>query len=289
MPFARRLGSLLAGLPLFLLGVPEAASGSPAGVDQASRPADVSLAAARATAGPRARSVVVLAYNIERGADGSRRLRAVAREIRSSGAAIVGLNEIDSRRGGILQARWLARRLGMRAVYYPNVDLGDGWQRGNAVLSRYRILAHRNTPLPGRPGSVPRSLLRTTIALGGGVTVRVAVTHLQPGGDLRVVQARRAAALIGRPRCATFLLGDLNAGPGSRAHDALTRHLRDPWVGGRFGPGHTFPSSQPSARIDYTLVGHRATVQASRVMPLWSSDHRAVRTRFRVPRGASCG
>lgn len=245
--------------------------------------------AARAAAAPR--SVTLLAYNIQNGAEHGRYLRSVLREIRSADADIVVLNEIDARRGETPQPQWLADRLGMQAAFYPNHSFRGVRNRGNAILSRYPVLKRRNTLLAYQPRTERRGLIRAKIDLGGGITIRVAGTHLQPsrGSNLKLVQAQQVAAELGRPTCATFLLGDMNAWPRSRELRALTTGLRDPWISGRFGEGLTKPSRRPRGRIDYILVGGRAFAQEARVMPRWSSDHLAVRTTFNVRPRSSCG
>ena len=146
-----------------------------------------------------------------------------------------------------------------------------------------------NTRLAWQRGTERRGLNRAKIRLGGGLTIRVAGTHLQPRSHLKLVQARQISARLGQPTCATFLLGDMNAYGRSPELNALNTYFRDPVLSGRFGEGLTYPSHRLRGRIDYVLVANRAFAQASAVMPRWSSDHRAVRTTFNVRPRATCG
>jgi endonuclease/exonuclease/phosphatase family metal-dependent hydrolase/murein DD-endopeptidase MepM/ murein hydrolase activator NlpD len=232
--------------------------------------------------------LTMLTYNIHVGADHGRSLPAIAREIKASGASVVVLNEIDAVSGQTPQATWLAKQLGMHAVYGPNKVWSGERERGNAILSRYPILDPSNTPLPMVAGTEPRGLLSAYVDVGDGNVVHVYASHLHFAGAVRLTQARAIASTIGEPTCTTFLLGDMNSTPQTSMYRALTQQLLDPYAGGRFGRGATVPASAPRARIDYTFHSQQAAVVTSQVMPEGASDHRAVRTTFAVDPDYSC-
>ena len=132
----------------------------------------------------------VASFNIHHGAgiDGLLDLGRTAEVIRSTGAAVVGLQEVDRhlsvRSGWVDQAGWLAERLGMEVVDGANIDLdpedpaAPRRRYGNAVLSAHPIRAWRNIPLPGSDGAEPRGLLHVLVSVDGA-DVTVAATHLQ--------------------------------------------------------------------------------------------------------------
>jgi len=98
----------------------------------------------------------VMTYNIRwgRGVDGVFSLERIAEVIATSGADLVGLQEVER---GSPRSRFrdtpdvLAASLGMHVAYGANLRLGP-WQFGNALLSRHPILSWRNVYLPLRAG-----------------------------------------------------------------------------------------------------------------------------------------
>jgi endonuclease/exonuclease/phosphatase family metal-dependent hydrolase len=250
----------------------------------------------------------VATFNIHHGVglDGVLDLGRTAEVVRATGAAVVGLQEVDRhlsvRSGWVDQAGWLAERLGMHVAYGANIDLdpddrqGPGAPRrhyGNAVLSAHPIDAWRNVPLPGRDGAEPRGLLVVRLSVEGTAVV-VGCTHLQnrsPGA--RRAQAPRVVEVLapGGAAEATVLVGDMNAGPDSPEVRTLTAAFTDAWAvagvvtdpGGEAGPlaadradGLTFDAATPHARIDYVLTSGPVRPQAAWVVPTDASDHRPV-------------
>jgi endonuclease/exonuclease/phosphatase family metal-dependent hydrolase len=79
--------------------------------------------------------------------------------------------------------------------------------------------------------------------------------------------------LIGRAEQPLVLGADLNVRPGEPSHVALATDVTDAWEIAGEGEGMTFPSSAPTARIDYLFVG-----PAVRALRAWTaggtvSDH----------------
>jgi endonuclease/exonuclease/phosphatase family metal-dependent hydrolase len=133
-----------------------------------------------------------MSFNIHHGADDDDDLdlAAIARDIRASGADIIGLQEVDRhkpRSDFVDQSAWLARHLGMYFAYGANVDRppkkGQTKRRqyGTAVLSKYKIVSSRNYLLRNvrydKDPSQQRGLLETVIDLGR-VQLRFYNTHL---------------------------------------------------------------------------------------------------------------
>jgi endonuclease/exonuclease/phosphatase family metal-dependent hydrolase len=215
------------------------------------------------------------------------------------------------------QAELLAGRLGMHAVLAPSPAPGR-WQRrlgdpaigfANAVLSRWPITRSAVHELPAHPGEDgERTVLHAEIAAPGG-TVDVFTTQLDSAPDrsatrcaqveevVRFVAARAGTA---HPPVVT---GGLNAEPDSDEIRRLCGHKTAPVVPGTVlvdawryaGPGeagwtwdrrnpHVAATFEPSARIDYVLVGPptaggRGHVRGVRLVGdrpvdgVWPSDH----------------
>jgi glycerophosphoryl diester phosphodiesterase len=240
--------------------------------------------------------LTVSTYNIAHaaGIDGRLDLERIAAEIERGGAEIVGLQEVDrhwSERSQFAdQAAWLAERLGMQGAYGANLDLDPPApdrprrQYGTAILSAHPILWSRNTHLPRPEGGEQRGLLEAGIDVDG-VRVRVANTHLQHTSAVeRRAQTERIAALLRPARGPVVLTGDLNARPDAGELTPLWPRLVDAWPRRGEGDGFSYPSSGPTARIDYVLTTPDVGVEAARTLPSPASDHQQVVAELVLPR-----
>jgi len=157
---------------------------------------------------------------------------------------------------------------------------GEGhW--GLAVCSRLPILARRELPI-GRVHRDPaghRAALLCTIDVHG-VEVDVVAVHVSSRiWQLAPLQHLRALRPQLPPRGRVAVIaGDFNLwGP------AVARALPG-WH--RAVLGRTYPAHRPHSQIDHVLVRDDVTVLSAEVLELTPSDHRPVRVRLRVPRGA---
>jgi endonuclease/exonuclease/phosphatase family metal-dependent hydrolase len=245
-----------------------------------------------AAPGPGAgRPVRVMSYNLHFGFDvsGWSDLEGVARAIEASGAEVVGLQEVSRGwyvNGATDMLAWLQRRL--RMPYARFAGASDAvW--GNAVLSRFPIVAGEVVRLPREGVPLRRNALRVELDLGGGRRLRVVVTHLHhvegpDGARVRLAQLPRVLELAaGRP--ATVLMGDFNAEPGS-AEAALLRAagLRDGFTAGGGGPADelTWPAGRPDRRIDYIWLSGDLAATGFVATTGTASDHRGIAVTVRV-------
>jgi endonuclease/exonuclease/phosphatase family metal-dependent hydrolase len=237
-----------------------------------------------------------MTFNIHHGVgtDGRLSLDRVAQVIRSAGAEVVGIQEVDRHYGArsafVDQATWLADDLGMHVVFGANLDLDPlvagrpRRQYGNAILSEGPILDWENTHLPRFDDHEQRGLLRARI-LVSGTPVQVYDTHLQHDDAAeRLAQARAIVPLVADPDDPVVLLGDLNATPKAPEIRTLTGTLVDGWAAVGVGAGYTFPSGHPRRRIDYVMVSPDVVV-GSIVVPRTgaASDHLPVVADLSLP------
>ncbi|TMR99793.1 endonuclease/exonuclease/phosphatase family protein [Nonomuraea basaltis] len=231
------------------------------------------------------RQIRVASFNIHhaQGVDDKLDLQRVADVIRTGGADIVGLQEVDrhwSERSEFAdQASWLAERLHMHVVYGANLDLdpltpgAPRRQYGTAILSRYPILDWDNTLLPRYDGHEQRGLLRALVQVRG-VRVQVFNTHLQHNNaNERLEQVRAIQPLVAPREEPVVLTGDLNARPDAPEIRALSESLTDAWPRAGAGDGYTYPVAVPSARIDYVFTSADVRVKSATVATSDASDH----------------
>ena len=216
--------------------------------------------------------VRVMTYNIH-SCIGSRRCAApdvTAEAILALAPDVVALQEVDEGRpqtGGMGQARFLGKALGMPFIHYwPSVTRSGG-SFGLAVLSRFEMRVLRSEHLPGLTpiGLQPRSAVHVRVETGVG-PLHLINTHL---GLIGFERRMHAAQLVGRswlgavpPGIPAVLCGDLNAVPLSSTYRRVAAALRD--VQQALGWSHrrpTFPSTKPLLRIDHIFVSGAVAVR----------------------------
>ena len=256
-------------------------------------PLALALLAACATLRP-VREVTVLVYNIHAGKDlaGGDNLPRVAELVRSTGADLVLLQEVDrnTRRSGPAdQPATLARLTGYSVAFGRTIGF-QGGDYGVALLSRWPIQGDTLVPLAvtapaGRTteGREQRGVLRARVAAPGGA-VTLLNTHLDAtGDDVWRMQEIGTVLRVAREADGPLLLGgDFNAPPESAIHAQLREAgFRDVWPECGEGNPMTFPATAPIKRIDYLyLTGARCV--SARVLPGDASDHRALLVKLRL-------
>lgn len=243
----------------------------------------------------------VLVYNIHAGKDaaGVDNLARVAGIVRSSGADVVLLQEVDRgtrRSAGVDQLGELTRLTGYHGAFGKSLAY-QGGDYGIAVLSRWPVTSDSVVPLPVDPpqersgGSrEPRVAHVVAIAAPAGRLV-VVNTHIDASRDdrWRLQEARALVELVRslRERDTTahlFLGGDLNSEPGSAVQSLLTGGmLRDAWPSCGTGDALTYPASTPVKRIDYLYLTGNARCVGAEVLRTDASDHRPLLVQVATP------
>lgn len=225
----------------------------------------------------------VLSYNIHHaaGIDGKLDPERIANVILSVEPDVVALQEVDrkvQRTGGVDQPAELARLTGMKVVFGANIEL-QGGHYGNAVLSRFPIVRHKNHLLPNVDNSEQRGVIEAEIELPAtGETVILLATHLDYRTDERerLASAKALNALVTEdPDRPALLAGDLNATPESRTLELLGTM----WSRANAEPLPTVPVKAPTRQIDYVLyrpAGRWKVVEVRVLDEAVASDHRAI-------------
>jgi endonuclease/exonuclease/phosphatase family metal-dependent hydrolase len=168
------------------------------------------------------RRLTVMSYNIRGGQaalHGPAYLDSIAQLIASSGADVVGLQEVhrETWRSRFRdQAEELRARTGFDLAFAPSMDLGRG-ACGNALLTRGTVLHTLTHRLPVK--GEPRTMLEVLVEAGGGVFTAY-VTHLAASGRrasvARLRQASHASRLVRKSRLPFVLASGFDSTPTSR-------------------------------------------------------------------------
>jgi endonuclease/exonuclease/phosphatase family metal-dependent hydrolase len=225
--------------------------------------------------------VRVMTYNLHNGFNtkGKLNMEEIAQVIESNNPDIVALQEVS--RGWVVSGRvdmlaWLSQRLHMPYIFGPTAD--PFW--GNAILSRYPILAYSREELPPRDLFILRGFIVALIDLGDGQQIKVIDTHfhhLEGQSDIRQLQSKAILDFINSIENNNIVLsGDLNAEPFDPEITMLYQALlidaarkMDPEL------AYTFASDNPRQRIDYILVSYdlRNRIGDAQVPLSTASDH----------------
>ena len=223
----------------------------------------------------------VLSYNIHHGegVDGKLDLDRIAKVIRSVSPDVVALQEVDDRvkrTGGVDQPAELARLTNMQVVFEKNIDY-QGGRYGNAVLSRFPFVQHRNVHLPSFDKGEQRGVLVCELRLPSRKQhLWFLGTHLdhRRKDRERLASAERINALSeAYEKQPALLVGDLNA---TRDSDVLARFQKS-WQIVHREELPTIPVDKPQRQIDFILarpMGAWKTVEVRVLKEAVASDHR---------------
>ncbi len=219
----------------------------------------------------------VMTYNLHNGFNtkGHLDIEGLARVIEESNPDIVALQEVSRGwvvSGGVDMLAWLSQRLKMPYVFGPTAD--PYW--GNAILSRYPIVAFSRHELPTRDLPIKRGFIAALIDLGNGDTVKIIATHfhhLEGGTAIRQLQSQ-AILDFWNDLDSTIIMGDFNGEPNSSEIMALRREgLVDTARVMYATPPFTYSSEMPTRRIDYIWISGDLQVLDVFVPFSRASDH----------------
>ncbi len=226
--------------------------------------------------------VRIMTYNLHNGFNtkGKLNIEEIAQVIESNKPDIVALQEVS--RGWVVNGRldmlaWLSQRLNMPYVFGPTAD--HFW--GNAILSRYPILAYSRGDLPSGdlpPGDLlmPSGFIVALIDLGNDQRIKVINTQFHhPKGYTDIGQLQSQAIIdfwAGVDH--TVLLGNLSAVPQDQEIVMLEQaDLIDAAANVYPKLAYTFPSDNPQQRLDYIWTSSDLQVRDIRVPLSTASDH----------------
>lgn len=203
---------------------------------------------------------------------------AFANLIKTSGADIIGLNEIRGKGiipGYTAQAKALAERLGYHFYFARAIYVGGTSPYGNALLSRYPIKSAETVMIPdpetrnGTHNYETRCLLKAEIDVAGGLNV--VVTHFGLNSEEQVNAVKTVCDNLPSERC--VLMGDFNATPENPVLVPIKERMCD--TAKAFDCEKlSFPSDKPEIKIDYMFTSKDISVLSADILEIVLSDHR---------------
>lgn len=226
--------------------------------------------------------VRVMTYDLNNGFNtkGKLNIEEIAQVIENNNPDIVALQEVS--RGWVINGRldmlaWLSQRLHMPYVFGPTADQFAG----NAILSRYPILAYSREDLPSSGLLIPSSLILALIEVGENERFKVITTDLYDAHEdvtLRLLEAESIVAFLnGISSGRIVFLGSINAEPDSGEIRTLHQtQLMDAAANIDQELVYTFASDNPQQRIDYIWTSYDLQATDVQVPLSTASDHMPV-------------
>ena len=194
----------------------------------------------------------VLVYNVRGFRAGAERVAAAVTE---SGPDLAMVQECGSGR----RLRGFARAMGMEAASSRLFPLLR--QVRNAVLVRHpwRIISSRLHAFDRSARFYPRGAFIAVVGRAGyRITAFSVHLGLTPGERNRHARELADFALgIDHP---LLIGGDFNEGPDGKAASWIADRFWDAWPHAGSGNGETFPSADPTARIDYLFASEQFAI-----------------------------
>lgn len=204
----------------------------------------------------------IVTYNIHHaeGVDDKLDIDRIAGIVRALNPDVVCLQEVDRNLPRTLHVDMpalFAEKLGMAVVFEPNYRF-EGGEYGNAVLSKFPLVSHKNHALPNPENVEPRGCLHVEV-LVGETPVQVFCTHLGLRPPERAAQAEAIVAIL--PADAPVVLcGDMNENEQGAGMKAFLARLQDT-LSPEPAPSWSFPAAKPARRIDYILASDAWTAK----------------------------
>ena len=172
-------------------------------------------------------------------------VEAVARVVRDEAVDVLLLQESGPRR----RLRALGAALGMVVCDDPPAFPRRRIQNAVLLRSPREVRWHRLARFDGGPLLHPRGAL---IARLDDLTA--ASVHLGMAGPERGRHVEQLLEILGRGDEPVVIGGDLNASPDDAVPARIAEGYPDVWTRAGDGQGSTFPSHEPSARIDFLFA-----------------------------------
>ncbi|RXK81455.1 exo-beta-N-acetylmuramidase NamZ domain-containing protein [Filimonas effusa] len=218
----------------------------------------------------------IMTYNIHHGADKDEKdqLKEMADCIKSSGADIVALQEVDSvcrRSGNRDQAAELAAQTGMHHIFVRHFAFENG-AYGLALLSKFpieKIHLHR-LPIDASATQQSVAFFIADLKTAEDKRLSVAVVHMDYRSEAsRTKQAGIITEILKQFNGPVILAGDMNSSPAAQPISVLNRAFTDAVSQSVL----SFPAHKPDRKIDYIFISKHLKTIWSKAIEVQYSDH----------------
>jgi endonuclease/exonuclease/phosphatase family metal-dependent hydrolase len=227
-----------------------------------------------------AQTVKVMTYNIHHGADRHEvnTLKEIGSFIKSTGADLVGLQEVDSmciRSGKEDQMKTLAKLTGMHYAFVRHFAY-EGGAYGLGILSKFPIANIRNDRITalGKDGEKKTlALLSADVMLSKKRKIIFSTVHFALDQPTRITQSKEVLQYL-MSELPVIITGDLNAEPGQKEILELDKSYTS--ISKEGEANLTFPDSGAVKKIDYVFVKTKAlkkSVDSKVLTGVHFSDH----------------
>ncbi len=232
----------------------------------------------------------VMQFNIQHGAEFYHpkkkiNLPLVASVIKKFDPDIVSLNEVRGKAasGGAEdytdQTEELMLLTGMNGYFAPAINIKGKGLYGNAILTKYPILKSVDIPVPSPMDRYynihryeDRCLLKAKLSVDGR-TVTVLSCHMGLNDDERVNAVVTICSELEKIRTPVILMGDFNMAPTNTVLDPIKARLHDTSKGFACENLFSFPTDNPTVKIDYIFASNSFKVTSAEIPGISSSDH----------------
>lgn len=184
------------------------------------------------------------------------KLKGIAQLVKDNQIDIVGFTEISQGDLRVLfknQPKFIARYLGYHYVYEQNYKRGLFGRlatQGNAIVSKYPIVSHKNHKLyRSDEKHEQRSCLEALIDLGKPGKIRFLVAHLSTKSEESAKQIEELWKIVEASKEPVVLSGDFNSRPGSARIKWLVERMKDSTAN-----LNTTYRDKPDVKIDYIFI-----------------------------------
>ncbi|MFH0736748.1 MAG: endonuclease/exonuclease/phosphatase family protein [bacterium] len=241
--------------------------------------------------------LTVISYNIHHGEgiDKIVDLQRIADLIKNNDADFVGLQEVDKgveRTSKINIIDSLAKLTGLYYSFYKNINY-QGGEYGNAILSRYKIIADTNFHYNMIREGEQRGLLQIKVKIDDDTLVFM-TTHIDYREDdtERLLNVEELIQITQKYKHTPIIVcGDFNDVPHSRTIKKMREYFIDVFSALNMDTLNTFPTETPNVKIDYIFTQDK-TIKENKLFKLkilkaevlhsTASDHLPILTQFEI-------
>ncbi len=181
------------------------------------------------------------------------KLKGIARLVKDNKLDIIGFTEISKGDLRVLfknQPKFIAEYLGYHHVYEQNFKRGILATQGNAIVSKYPIVSHKNHKLyRSDEKHEQRGCLEAVIDLGKAGKIMFLVAHLSLIAEESTKQLEQIWKMAESSKYPVILAGDFNSRPKSERIKWLSERMKDTSVN-----LNTTYKNIPDVKIDYLFV-----------------------------------